>query len=85
MEFEPFFALMKQQLGTLSTASLDHVDARTPLLATGLIDSLAIVDLISFVEARWGVQVDPMDLSVDNFGSIGAIHDYVRRKIDGVA
>jgi acyl carrier protein len=81
MQFEQFFQLMKEQLSNLTHGPLEHLLDDTPLLSTGLVDSLAIVDLIGFVEERWRVQVEPMELSVDNFGSISAMFDFVQRKV----
>ena len=81
MQFEQFFQLMKEQLSNLTQGPLEQLQDDTELLATGLVDSLAIVDLIGFVEQKWRVQIEPMELSVDNFGSIGAMFEFVQRKV----
>ena len=41
-----------------------------PLIENGLIDSLAIFELVRFIEDDFGVVVEDEDLVVDNFGTI---------------
>lgn len=56
-----------------------HLDGRatvrddTPLLDWGVLDSLALADLIAFVEERFGLRV-PLDaITPDNFRSLRTI------------
>jgi acyl carrier protein len=48
-------------------------------LGTGLIDSLGIVQLVSFVEAEFGLKVPDRDLVPDNFDSVAKLVSYVER------
>jgi len=50
-----------------------------PLLGKGIVDSLGVMELISFVEDELGVQVADTDVTEQHFGSIGAIARYVER------
>jgi len=51
------------------------------LIESDLLDSAAIVALVSFLEDRFGVRVDEhVDLVPDNFRTIAAIATFVRRK-----
>lgn len=50
------------------------------LLASGLIDSLAVLDIIEFVEQRFGITLEPEDLTGDNFDSVGAIAGLARSR-----
>jgi acyl carrier protein len=50
-----------------------------PLLDSGLIDSLRIFMLISFLERRFGVKVEPEDVILDNFQTINAIARLIRK------
>lgn len=52
----------------------------TPLRASGVVDSLGTLRLISFVEEAFAFEVDPHDATADNFGTIGAIVAYVARR-----
>lgn len=49
------------------------------LLANDTLDSLAIVELVSFLEARFGVQVSDDDLVPENFKTIDEIVAFVER------
>jgi acyl carrier protein len=49
------------------------------LLASDILDSMAIVELVSFLEARFGVQVSDDDLMPENFKTIDEIVTFVER------
>lgn len=50
------------------------------LLQKGLIDSTGILEVVSFIEEKFGIGVEDDDLIPDNLDSIGAIAKYVMRK-----
>jgi acyl carrier protein len=50
------------------------------LLSLGLIDSLGFVELVEEVQARYGVLVEDVEISEDNFGSVDAIVAFIERK-----
>lgn len=72
---EDLVAYMEQELG------VDIADVRpdTALFSTGVIDSFALVSLITFIEEKCRFRVNPMDVSLDNMDSIDRILGYVRR------
>ena len=49
-------------------------------VSMGVMDSLAFVELVEEVQARYGVTVQDADITEENFGSIDAITRYVERK-----
>ncbi len=49
------------------------------LLTSGLVDSLAMVSLVNFVEEETGLDIPPEDVTLDNFISIEAIDAYLQR------
>lgn len=51
----------------------------TALFSGGLIDSLSVMELVSFVEGRLGRAVSPIDITLDNFDSIDRIAQFARR------
>lgn len=55
----------------------------TPLLETGIIDSLRLLRLVLFVQERFGITVDDVDLVPEHFDSIDAICAYVRSLTEG--
>lgn len=56
------------------------VGDRQSLLAAGVIDSVAMVDLIHELESTFGIHLDDADLTPENFDSVVAIRDLVDRK-----
>jgi acyl carrier protein len=50
------------------------------LLDSGIIDSLGILDLVTFLEGDFGIRVSDEDLNPDNFDSIGALVRFVSQK-----
>ena len=53
----------------------------TPLIATGILDSLATLKLVSFIEVSYGIKVQPYETDEDNFGSIADVEKLVQSKL----
>ena len=51
-----------------------------PLLALGIIDSLGFVELVEEIQARYGVTIEDLEITEENFGSVAAIAAFVERK-----
>jgi acyl carrier protein len=49
-------------------------------LALGIIDSLGFVELVEEVQSRYGLTIDDVEITEDNFGSIDAIAKFVASK-----
>lgn len=56
-----------------------------PLIDSGIIDSLGIMSLISYLEENFKIQVSGDDLVPENFASIAMISDFVTQKCAGQA
>jgi acyl carrier protein len=69
--------LVAQESG-LDSASLKSARG---LMSTGILDSFALVTVITFVEEQIGGEVPPSDLIFDNFDSIEKICLYVERAL----
>ena len=52
----------------------------TPLLTSGILDSLAALGLASFVQERFGVELDVYETSVERFNRIQDIAASVERR-----
>jgi len=50
------------------------------LFESGIVNSLFAVQLTTFVESRFGLEVGMDDLEIENFKSINATADFVARK-----
>lgn len=54
-------------------------------LESGIIDSTGLLELVSFVEQRYGISIGDRELVPDNLDSLRNISQFVARKIDAVA
>lgn len=52
----------------------------TPLLSSGILDSLATVTLVSFLEKRFSIELNVYDTSIEHFDKIDDIARCVARK-----
>ena len=50
------------------------------LLGSGIVDSLGILDIVTHLEERFGVEIGDDDLSPENFDSIDVLSAFVDRK-----
>jgi acyl carrier protein len=65
-------------LGTLSPATRDGLDHDADLMEAG-VDSVAMMDVIVWLEDTFGISIDPDDLTPENFGSVNRIVAYLER------
>lgn len=52
----------------------------TPLMTNGILDSIATIKLVLFLEQRYGVQFQAHEMSPDHLGSLDEIARTVRAK-----
>jgi acyl carrier protein len=57
------------------------VDRDDSLVETGVIDSLGILELVDFVETRFGLRIPEDELLPENLDSIGNITRYLTQKL----
>lgn len=57
-----------------------RLDDGTSLLDSGVIDSLGVLDIVSFLEESFGVKVEDEELTPQNFESVGALARFVAAK-----
>ena len=48
------------------------------LLISGLIDSMAVMRLVNFLETQVGSSIPPEDITLENFSSVSTIAQYVQ-------
>ncbi len=51
-----------------------------PLLQSGIIDSMGVLDLVGFIENKFGMALSDEDLSPDNFYSIATLAAFIARR-----
>ena len=55
-----------------------HLD--TKLMEEGIIDSMGVMQLVSFIEKTYSIEVDMDDLTMDNFATIARIMNLISTK-----
>lgn len=50
------------------------------LLNTGILDSLGVLQLITFIETQFSIAVPDTDVTLENFSSIEAIMQYLQQR-----
>jgi acyl carrier protein len=60
-----------------------NVGTEDPLLKNGLIDSLGILDVVTFLEKEFGFTVTDEELLPENFESVRSLSNFVQQKTDG--
>lgn len=58
------------------------LDQNDSLLEKGIIDSVKMLELISFLEEKYRIKVDEDDLYPENFDTMAAIENYVKSKLN---
>jgi acyl carrier protein len=61
--------------------SAANVRDDTPLRTSGVLDSMATLRLISFVEQEFGIEVEAHEAGVENFDRIADMVAFVERKV----
>jgi acyl carrier protein len=59
---------------------LAEMNAGLKIYDSGLISSLAMLELMARLEKQYGIAIRPEELIPDNFSDVRAIIDFVRRK-----
>jgi len=52
----------------------------TPLLTSGILDSVATLRLVTFVEAHYGIEVEAHEAGVEDFDTIESISSFIVSK-----
>ena len=56
------------------------LDPNQSLLNSGIIDSLALLRLITFIEERFGIKIEDEEVIPENFETINEIKSLIERK-----
>lgn len=71
-------------LGKFPLARKRGVKDADLLLENGIVDSMGVLDLVTFLENEFGIQVSDEELIPENFRSIEQIADFVNAKSPAV-
>jgi len=77
---------LQQQVVSLfaEKLNLDVASVETDLIETGLLDSLALVELLAELEESFDVSISTDDLELENFRNIKSIAVFVMRRAAAV-
>jgi len=56
----------------------DELKPETPLISGGILDSIATVKLVSFLESSFAIKVEPHEIDVENLNTL----DLIARMVD---
>ncbi len=57
----------------------DAIQGETPLFSSGLLDSVSMVNLITYIEEKADITVHPADVTLENFDTPNLIIAYVAK------
>ncbi len=52
----------------------------TPLISTGIIDSISTLSLVDFIETTFNIQFEPFEVDQENLNTVQKIADFILRK-----
>jgi len=64
----------------LENISVEAFDDDFDIFEAGIVNSLFAIELMTFLEKTFGIKVTMDDLDMENFKSVNASSDFVRRK-----
>ena len=62
----------------------DEIILDESLVDQGIIDSIGLIELSSFLASTWGIQVEEKEMTKDNFGSVKKIIAFIQEKLKSV-
>ena len=72
-------SLLKFVRSEVAAAGVD-VESDTDLLLTGAVDSLGVIRITQWLEDETGIEVDPADVTLENFQTVDRMIAYARSR-----
>lgn len=76
-------AKVKQYILGASHVEAEKIKNESLIFKEGFFDSMGFILLITYLEEEFGIKTVDADLIEENFESINAISDFVKRKTEG--
>ena len=57
----------------------------TPLMTTGILDSIAVLKVVTFLEETFGINIEPHEAVVENLNTLADVARLVLRKASATA
>lgn len=74
--------ILAEEIYTYIKNELNHssdFDSAASIVKEGIVDSMGILTLVSFLEKRYHVEIDFEEITPDNFKNIGAITRFIKK------
>jgi acyl carrier protein len=65
----------------LGEATVEFTD-ETPILKDVIVDSLGLMQLVSFLEEEYGVEIEGVDVTLENLHSVTTIDRFIRARLE---
>ena len=76
-------ALIKYVLGNhISSFNADNIPLDKSLVELGVLDSFGVVELVSFIESNWGLQIMDSEITREKMGSIEKMVRLIHEKTE---
>ncbi|MBR9919597.1 MAG: acyl carrier protein [Bacteroidetes bacterium] len=56
------------------------IEDETPLLSSGIVDSISSLQLVAFLEEKFNFQFQPHEVDQDNLNTLNLIEEFVKAK-----
>lgn len=67
--------------GRVPEALTSTLNDQTPLLTSGVLDSIGVLELMMHLETSFNIPIDDMDFDAENLETIGSLVRFVERKL----
>ncbi|WP_291857895.1 acyl carrier protein [Marinilabilia sp.] len=71
---------IRDYIAETSFTDAQQIKEETMLFEEGIFDSMGLLNLIAFLEEKYGVRTEDTDLMEENFQNLNAIENYVIQK-----
>ena len=76
---------VKKFIAETSFANIEKINDDTMIFRDGIFDSMGLMNLITYLEDNFQIQVQDTDLIEENFESINAIYGFLEKKCNNVS
>ncbi len=60
---------------------VENVDASASLFASGVLDSIALLDVVSRIEGHWSIRFSWSEVNLDNLDSLQSMSNFIAKKL----
>ncbi|MFK7889529.1 MAG: phosphopantetheine-binding protein [Granulosicoccus sp.] len=67
--------------GTILNDTAESITDDQDLLLSGLLDSMSVIRLVTWLEGTFAIKIPPEDVLVENFGSLNQMVAYMQQRL----